>query len=84
MLNYHQFAAKRLAEFTQPFGPPGIPPPALDRFLSIHDHTRQPPDRGRIGRWRTEMPETQQRQYEAIAGDLLRQLGYPTRFCGAV
>jgi hypothetical protein len=80
MLDYHRHAADRLAEFRQVFGPPNVALPDLDGFLAIHSLTRHPPDAGRIGRWRSEMPEADQRRYEAIAGPLLRELGYETRF----
>lgn len=82
MLDYHRSAATRLAEFRRPFGPPGVQPPDRARFLAIHDHTTRPPDPARAGRWRSEMPDSDQRKYEAIAGKLLRQFGYSTRFTG--
>jgi hypothetical protein len=84
MLNYYKFAPARLADIKQPFGPPGQTPTDIERFIAIHEHTKRPLDPGRIGRWRTEMPEDQQQRYEAIAGGLLRELEYETRFgCGA-
>jgi hypothetical protein len=80
MLNYHLFASSRLAEFKRPFGPPGATPVDIEAFLAIHDRTSQRPDVSRISRWRNEMPDAEQRRYEAIAGGLLRDLGYETRF----
>jgi hypothetical protein len=81
MLDYHLFASSRLAEFKRPFGPPGATPvDDIGKFLAIHDRTRQRPDLSRISRWRNEMPNAEQRRYEAIAGTLLRELGYETRF----
>jgi hypothetical protein len=79
MLDYHLFAFNRLAEIKCPFGPPDRTPADIDVFLSIHDHTRHRPDPSQIGRWRTEMQETELCQYEAIATDLLCELGYETR-----
>lgn len=76
MLDYHNAAQGRLAEMVQPVIPKEQPPVDLERFLSIHDRTKQPPDAGRIARWRTEMKEADRRRYEAIAGPLLRELGY--------
>ena len=35
------------------------------------------PDAGRAGRWRTEMTAEDRHRFEAIAGTLLEQLGYP-------
>jgi Sulfotransferase family len=75
MLEYHEFASSRLAEFKRPFGPPGTPSD-IGEFVSIHDRVKTPPDPRRIGRWRTEMPEVQRRCFEAIAGPLLVELGY--------
>lgn len=80
MLDYHRAASSRLAEFKRPFGPPGVTPLDIEKFLAIHDRTRQPPDQSRVGRWRDEMPEDEQRRYEAVAGTLLHELGYETRF----
>lgn len=76
MLEYHRFAAARMAELKQAFGPPGAPPVDLRRFLSIHDRVSTAPDARRIGRWRTEMSEADRQRFEAIAGPLLAQLGY--------
>jgi len=78
MLDYHKFASARLAEYKQPFGPVGSMPGDIEPFLEIHERTKQPPDPGRIRRWYTEMSEPTQRQYESIAGGLLRELGYET------
>jgi hypothetical protein len=35
------------------------------------------PEPSRIGRWRTEMSGEERRRFEAVAGDMLRDLGYP-------
>jgi hypothetical protein len=79
MLDYYKFAASRLAEIISPFGQPDRPPKDIDRFLAIHEHTKHPPDTRRTGRWRIEMSEDEQRRYEAVAGTLLRKLGYETQ-----
>jgi hypothetical protein len=80
MLSYHESAPARLAEFKVPFGPPGMPSMDLDRFIAIHENTKRPPAPERVGRWRSEMSEEEQTRYEAIAGPLLAELGYETRF----
>jgi Sulfotransferase family len=36
-----------------------------------------PPDTASVGRWRTEMTSADVRSFNAIAGDLLEELGYP-------
>ena len=79
MLAYHDAAPSRLAEYTRPFGSQGMPTD-IDQFRSIYARAATPPDAARIGRWRSEMPLAQQRRFEAVAGPLLRQLGYETVF----
>jgi hypothetical protein len=83
MLEYHYHAADRLAEFKHVFGPEGVALPDLRGFVAIHSLTNRPPDVGRVGRWQIEMPDEDQRLYESIAGPLLRELGYETRFAGS-
>ncbi len=80
MLEYYKFASSRLAECKRPIGPPGRLPADVKQAVSIHDRTKQPPLVDRIGRWRAEMPVVDQRLYEAIAGPMLRELGYDTVF----
>lgn len=75
MLDYHRTASGRLAEVRRPFGPAGFPSDR-DRFISIYENASRPPDVARIGRWRIEMTPEDRRRYEAIAGGLLRELGY--------
>jgi hypothetical protein len=76
MLHYHQVAAERLADIKQPVGPPNSALPDLAGFLAIFRRTVNPPDQQRIGVWRREMSELDQRRYQEIAGPLLRELGY--------
>ena len=84
MLDYHLSAAERLAEFKQPFGPWGSQQVPIERFISIHARTKGPPDAERVGRWQVELEDLEQRRFEAIAGPLLAELGYETRFYGDV
>ena len=79
MLAYHDAATTRLAEYTRPFGRQGTPTD-IDAFRAIYARAATPPDTARIGRWRTEMPLAAQRRFEAVAGPLLRELGYETMF----
>jgi hypothetical protein len=76
MLDYHKFAPARLAEHKRSFGPPEATPKDIEQFMTIYENTKMPPDPGRIGRWRNEMPDAERRIYEAIAGPLLREHGY--------
>ena len=82
LLDYHVTASERLNEYKAPFGPSERRPSDVAAFIAIHERTRHPPDIGRTGRWRLEMPEREQKRYEAIAGDLLRSLGYETLSSG--
>jgi hypothetical protein len=78
MLAYHRTSEERLAEFKRPFGPADRTPKDIETFIAIHDRAKLPPDQSRIGRWRTEMSRADLARYEAIAGPLLRELGYET------
>jgi hypothetical protein len=78
MLDYHKSAPARMAEYVRSVVPANQPAVSAERYASIHERTGQPPDRGRIDRWRTEMPEEQLRRFEAMAGALLTELGYET------
>lgn len=44
----------------------------------VHAAVRQPLTTDRSGRWRREMPEADQRLFQAVAGDMLADLGYDT------
>jgi len=79
MLAHHDAAGSRLSEYTRPFGRQGTPTD-IDQFREIYARAATPPDPARIGRWRSEMPLTEQRRFEAVAGPLLRELGYETVF----
>jgi hypothetical protein len=48
----------------------------------IHAATRKPLTSGRSGRWRTEMPVPDHRLVQAVAGDLLAELGYEVPVLG--
>jgi Sulfotransferase family len=80
MMDYHKSASARLSEIKNPSGPPTQAAHNMARFVEIHDRTKEPPDPGRIGRWRTEMLAEDARRYEMIAGELLHRLGYETKF----
>ena len=46
--------------------------------------TREPPDAGRVGRWRTMLSSEDQHTFEEVAGDLLAELGYDVAGNGEV
>ena len=76
MLDYHEGADERMAAMTRDFergGGPAIP--AAVR-ASRHARVAEPPQRERAGRWRTDMSGPDREAFEAIAADLLSELGY--------
>jgi Sulfotransferase family len=78
MLDYHERAEERLREKARdlPRKSSRGDQPAAARMAS-HAMAKKPPDPKRIGRWRTEMSNTDRAEYESIAGGLLAELGYP-------
>jgi Sulfotransferase domain len=76
MLDYHRGAADRMAEVTRDFE--RGEGPAIPAAVRAERHTRvaEPPQRARAGRWRTDMSVADREAFEAIAGDLLAELGY--------
>jgi hypothetical protein len=76
MLTYHERAEERLAELGDARrGGEDVRPEAGRR--AAHAMTTRPPEARRIARWRTEMPPSDREAFEAEAGDLLSELGYP-------
>jgi hypothetical protein len=79
MLAYHERAGERLAEFGDLPSVGGKPERAGSERLAAHAKTREPPDPGRLARWKTEMSSEDQAGFERAAGDLLAELGYEVR-----
>ncbi|MFL5819908.1 MAG: sulfotransferase family protein [Solirubrobacteraceae bacterium] len=79
MLDYHDRAADRLQEITRdlPRSREGEVIRA-DQRVGIHALASRPPQSDRVGRWRTEMSDSDQAAFVETAGDLLAELGYPT------
>ena len=77
MLRYHEHAAERLGELGDlpAEGARGARPAAERR--AAHALTTEAPSEGRAGAWREEMAPEEVAAFEAEAGDLLRELGYP-------
>ncbi len=76
MLEYHRQADRRLGEMgdrTDGQGQVLIP---RERRLAIHQHTRRPPDPAQVGKWRLALSAEEVRRFQAVAGDLLLELGY--------
>lgn len=77
VLAYHERAAGRLAEMDRDLpamGGKGHRP--AEKRVGSHEMTTKPPDPTRLARWREEMSATELAEFEAVAGDLLAELGY--------
>lgn len=81
MLNYHNTSAYRLSELGDRFRDDGTICVKREDRMHIHALTHLPPDRSRIERWKSAMSETDQKLFERVAGKLLRNLGYETKYC---
>lgn len=77
MLDYHQTAENRMSEIHRDvIAPDGKGIARGEERQKIHALTSNPPQRDRIGRWRTEMTAADRERFEEIAGETLRELGY--------
>jgi hypothetical protein len=80
MLSYHTRAEERMAEMARPFhDAQGTLLATPEQRMMPFANLKRPPDAARIGRWRREMTEERQREFEAVAGPLLKELGYEVR-----
>jgi hypothetical protein len=73
MLQYYNRAEERLAELVTVDGKRAV---HIEQRRAKHTWTTRPPEASRIGRWRTEMSASDRQEFEAIAGELLAELGY--------
>jgi hypothetical protein len=78
MLDYPRRAADRLAEHEASFDGQGRLLVAKAARLAQQERVMAAPDRGRSGRWRNELTAAERAAFEAVAGPLLRELGYET------
>jgi hypothetical protein len=76
MLEYHRSAGDRLAAIARSRPRAGREAIPTGYGPKIHALTGRPPDRARVGRWRTEMSDEDRAAYEGVAGTLLEELGY--------
>ncbi len=83
MLGYHETAQERLKEKARelPRGK-GRDPQSAERRLKSHEKTFEPPNPSLVGGYRTKMDPADQAAYEALAGDLLIELGYEANSLG--
>ena len=78
VLDYHRQAPARMQELNHDFQRrQGKGTVSGERRMELHALTARPPQAGRAGRWRTEMEPADVAAIEAVAGDLLSELGYP-------
>jgi hypothetical protein len=77
MLRYHEKAERRLLEMARELPEQGGKTRlSVERRMATHARTTEPPDPERVTRWRNEMSADDQTAFEAVAGDLLVELGY--------
>jgi hypothetical protein len=77
MLTYHERSAERLEEMAGELrAAGGHSAQAAGYRVANHAPTTKPPDPDNLEAWRRKMPEDDRRSYEAVAGDLLAELGY--------
>jgi hypothetical protein len=78
MLEYHERSGERLKEMARALPGDGRAKElSVERRMATHAMTTKPPSADRVARWRTQMPAEQRAEFEAVAGDLLAELGYP-------
>ena len=77
MLAYHKTAEERMSEIYRDMKTPrGKKVVRGEMRRSLHTLTGSPPQRDRIARWRGEMSIADQKRFEEVAGETLRELGY--------
>ena len=76
MLSYHERSGERLKEMARALPGDGRAKElSVERRMATHAMTTKPPSADRVARWRTQMSAEQREEFEAIAGDLLVELG---------
>jgi hypothetical protein len=77
MLRYYERASERLAEISRDLPAKGTKAerPGAER-AAAHALAKEPPKSDRIAAWRERMSDPDRAAYEAVAGDLLAELGY--------
>jgi hypothetical protein len=76
MMRYYERAPGRLSEHGARVRSDGRILATAEERLAQQKLTMIPPDASRISSWKTEMQANEQVEYEAVAGPLLRALGY--------
>lgn len=78
MLSYHEGAAERMEEMNRTRERAGRQTLSGEERMKAHALTSAPPTSARIAVWKTEMSAEDRHEFEAVAGDLLGELGYET------
>jgi hypothetical protein len=76
MLSYHENAAERLGELGDLAANDARRERSGSERQAAHSLAARPPSEARSGAWRTEMSDSDQAEFEAVAGALLTELGY--------
>ena len=76
MLDYHERAEGRLQEKARELPRKGRPNQSAEARMDSHRLAKEPPRSDRIGMWRERMTPEEIAEYEAVAGDMLVELGY--------
>jgi hypothetical protein len=76
MLRHDEGADERLAELGDLAAEKGRQARDAGERATAHARARGPATTQRTGAWRTEMSPEDRREFEAVAGELLRDLGY--------
>jgi hypothetical protein len=76
MLDYHERAEERLREKARDLPRRNRPTQTAAARMDSHRLAKEPPRADRLGMWREKMSSDEIATYEAVAGPLLRELGY--------
>ncbi len=76
MLGYHERAEERLKEKARALPRAHGEAQSAEKRLASHAKTFEPPNPEMIGTWKQRMPAEDRAAFEALAGDLLVELGY--------
>jgi Sulfotransferase family len=76
MLDYHRGAELRMQEMIRELHPMGGGTITAEERVRQHELVSKPPSASRAGRWKTDMSPADRSAFEAVAGNLLAELGY--------
>ncbi len=76
MLEYHRSADERMSETVRDLSRGDDSAVTAEQRAAQHANVSKPPQTDRAGRWRKDMTPEQVAAFEAVAGDLLTDLGY--------